>query len=180
MEDGEKEVGGWNAVGIMGRVDFMLSVFESAPGEDEGEVLRLVGAGGHPATVKNRRVIEESAPIDGVFLRLEEIDEIGHHFDLIAFDFFQGGHGIWSFAVVGKSMVASVESEVSVGESGGQGDGAGRVGLQGKGDDLDGGLELLCGAVAGIGFRDVGLGLGPVDPGLLLDNFLLKKGENHQ
>ena len=96
----------------------MLSMFESATSENKRKIFRLVGACCHSTSVEDGGVIEEGATIDRVFLRLEEIDQIRHHLNLVAFDLFQSSDGVGSFPVMGKSMITSVEPKVSVGKPG--------------------------------------------------------------
>ena len=68
----------------------MLAVPESAAGQDQGKIAGRMSAGRHPATVEDGGVIQERAAVDGIFLRLEPVDQVGHHRDLEAFDLLQG------------------------------------------------------------------------------------------
>jgi hypothetical protein len=117
LKDGEQEISSGNPIRVVVRIDFMLPMFEAATCENKRKVFRLMGAGGHSTAVKDRGVIEESATIDRVFLRFEEIDQIRHHLNLVAFDLFQSSDGVGSFSVVGKSMITSVEPKVSIRKS---------------------------------------------------------------
>ena len=110
-------------------------------------------------------MVEQGASVYGVLLSLQKIDQIGHHGNLVAFDFLQGGDRFLALSVMRKSVIAAVESKVPVGETAHAGNGPGGIGLEGEGDDFDHGLELLGCAVARFGFIDRGFGLGPIDPG---------------
>ena len=149
-------------------INLVLTVLEAPTCQYERQVSGRMSPGCHSAPIEDGCMIEQGASIDGIFLGLQEVDQIRHHGNLKAFDLLEGGHRFLTLPMVGKPVVAAVEAEVPVGETTHASDGTGRVGLEGKCDDFDHGLELLGGAVARFGLIDRGFWLGPIDPGFLL------------
>ena len=56
-------------------------------------------------------MVEQGASVYGVLLSLQKIDQIGHHGNLVAFDFLQGGDRFLALSVMRESVIAAVESK---------------------------------------------------------------------
>ena len=167
LKHGNEEVRHWRvADGVEGK---MLTVFEAAAGEDEGEVLVAVGVGvAEAASIKHLRVIEQRAAGFGDVA--EGFEEIGEGLHLGFFDLLQFGNLVGFVAVMGEAVrfafhAGHVWHDAEGAER--ERDDARAVGLQGEADEVEhefGACDDLVGIGDVFGLRVVHFGLRTVFP----------------
>ena len=78
----------------------MFTMLVTTACQHQGHVFGGMSSRGHAAPIEYRGVIEQGAAVDRVFLRLEQVDQVGHHGYLKPFYLLQCGYGFIALTVV--------------------------------------------------------------------------------